>query len=151
MEGAFSNTDLVYKVQESTLSQKQMQNGQVISDFRMVDTRTANGTVTGVRQKVMDYIFYSAVTGTAGPNTANCTSMCGQGIFSQKCCASVNLWNRAQTRGDFFYVCVDKSLAAADMTMNVSKTYVAITCVESGSMRLVGLTVSALLALVSAM
>ena len=117
----------------------------------MVDTRTANGSVTGVRQKVMDYIYYSALTGSAGPNTANCTTMCGQGIFSQKCCASVNAWNRDQTQGDFFYVCVDQSLAATDMTMNVANYDVAITCVESGSMRLVGLTVSALLALVSAM
>ena len=96
----------------------------------------------------MDYIHYSALTGKAGSNMGSCTQECGKGLFSQKCCAGLNA--QQGDSKEFWYACIDRSLAAADMTMNVANYSVNIKCVESGSMKIAGLTASALLALVSA-
>jgi len=141
-----------------TQSQKQYQNGQLISDFRMVETRNKFNTtgdafkISNIRQKVMDYIYYSVIQGERVPanSAGSCASMCGKGIFAQKCCASVNAWNYDMSKKDFWYVCVDRSVAPGDMTMNVADYNVQIKCVQSGSMKLVA-AASALLALVSTM
>ena len=75
----------------------------------------------------------------------SCTQECGKGLFKQKCCAGVN------AGPEFWYACVDRSIAPADMTMKIANVDVKITCVESGSMKMAGFTASALLALASAM
>ena len=116
------------------------------SDFRMVETRTSSGRVYGVRQKVMDYIYFSAITGKSEDGKmGSCTEECGKGIFSQKCCAGVN------AGPEFWYACVDRSIIPGDMKMNIANIDVKMTCVESGSMKMAGLTASALLALASVM
>ena len=54
-----------------------------------------------------------------------------------------------QYDGQFFYACINQSVAAADMTMNIMNANVNVRCVESGAKKLIGLTVSSILALVS--
>ena len=117
----------------------------MVSDFRYVETRQKSGKVTGIRQKVMDYIYFSAIGGDKPEGMGSCTQECGKGIFSQKCCAGVN------AGPEFWYACVDRSVIPGDMKMNIMNIDVKITCVESGAMQIAGLTASALLALASAM
>lgn len=99
----------------------------------------------------MDYLFYSVVQGKGVPNgqVGTCADTCGQGIFKQKCCASLTASRGNQS--DVWYACVDQSLAAADMTMNIMGNSVNVTCVQSGAMRIAGVTMAAALALVSTM
>jgi hypothetical protein len=49
------------------------------------------------------------------------------------------------------YACLDRSTADYDITMKIAEFDVKVTCVDSGSIRIGGLTISALLALASAM
>ena len=121
----------MYEAEQVTMSQKQSQNGNVISDIRFVTTKTKGGNeAMGMRQKIMDFLYYSAVQGTDGDDKSSCSDVCGKGIFSQKCCASV------VTGPEYWFVCVDRSITAADMTMNVAGANVAITCVESKAMKI---------------
>jgi len=100
----------------------------------------------GVRQKVMDYIQWSILAGDKPEKMGSCTEECGKGVFAQKCCAGIN------AGPEFWYACVDRSIIPGDMTMNIANVDVKITCVESGSMKMAGLTVaSTLLALASVM
>lgn len=113
----------------------------------------------------MDYIFYSVVTGTNVPVGQNgtCTDSCSKGLNQQKCCASVYTsfedtcddcvgddYER-NTISDYWYACVDKSLAAVDMTMRIAGHEVTIACVESGAMRVAKVAMTAALALFSIM
>jgi hypothetical protein len=67
----------------------------------------------------------------------------------QKCCATINTWNRSNTKRDFWYACIDQSVApGADMTMNVADYDVSITCVDSGAKQLVMMAVSVVSALI---
>jgi hypothetical protein len=61
---------------------------------------------------------------------------CGRGVFRQKCCGSITAWNTDKTQKDFWYAFIDKSVAAADVDMNVAHYDVAIQCVDSGTKRL---------------
>ena len=123
----------------------QYMNGEMASDSRFVEVRTKNGTVTGIRQKVMDYIYFSAITGSQDALPGSCATNCGKGIFSQKCCAGI------KAEGDAWYACVDRSFAPGDMTMTVANVDVNIKCVESGAIKMAGLTASAILVLASTM
>jgi len=93
----------------------------------------------------MDYFYFSTIGGDKPDGMGSCTEECGKGIFAQKCCAGVN------AGPEFWYACVDRSIIPGDMTMNIANVDVKVTCVESGSKKLVGLTASALLVLASAM
>jgi len=103
----------------------------------------------------MDYIYFSTYTGQKGENFGTCAQECGKGLFAQKCCASITTTGGTIGGGkkdpDFWYTCIDRSMGASDMTMNIANNSVNIKCVDSGSMRIAGLTVSALLALASTM
>ena len=77
------NGDKLVDVAETTMSQKQTQNGNVVSDVRYVTTFTAGETIRwGFRQKVMDFFYYSVVQGSQGDTIQSCTDKCGKGIFS---------------------------------------------------------------------
>jgi hypothetical protein len=119
----------------------------------MVETYngTNYSTKNGIRQKIMDYIFYSVVQGKNVPSdqVESCADGCGAGLFKQKCCASFTAVMGPTT--DYWYACVDQSLAAADMTMNMMGANVAITCVESSAMKVAGVAMTATLALISIM
>ena len=57
--------------------------------------------------------------------------------------------DQAQTQREFWYACVDQSLAAADINMNIAGMSVAINCVNSGASRITALTAGAVLAAAS--
>jgi hypothetical protein len=100
--------------------------------MRFVETRNRDGSsAMGMRQKIMDFIYYSVVQGTEGDTKQSCSDVCGRGIFSQKCCATL------QAGPESWYACLDRSMAAADMTMNVAGMEVDVTCVVgSGAMKI---------------
>ena len=129
------------------MTNDQYMNGELTSSSRYARVNDKNGNeVTGIRQKVMDYIYFAAVTGRQGKDgSGSCATSCGKGIFSQKCCAGI------KAEGEYWYACVDRSLAPGDMTMNVAGAEVNIKCVESGAMNMAGLTASAILVLASTM
>ena len=97
----------------------------------------------------MDYIYFSALSGRVSKDMGSCIEECGKGIFSQKCCASIDV-KKIHSK-EFYYACVDRSIAPGDMSMKIDGFDVKITCVESGSMKMAGFTASTLLALASAM
>ena len=114
------------------MSQKQSQNGNNINDMRFVTIRNKDGSMaTGMRQKIMDFIYYSVVQGTEGDSKESCSDVCGRGIFSQKCCATL------KAGPENWFACLDRSMAAADMTMNVMGMEVDVACVVgSGAMKM---------------
>jgi hypothetical protein len=116
-----------------------------------VDNISYNGgNANGIQQKIMDYIHYSAFTAENAPkDMGRCTDVCGKGLFKQKCCAGITAQRNSSK--EIWYACVDRSLAAADMTMNIANFDVNITCVQSGANKIVAITASAILALVGAM
>ena len=121
--------------------------------------------ITSVRQSIMDYFYYAIVHGEdVSNNYGNCSATCGQGLFKQQCCGEFSTvkqnwrYNRDDKRvnlpdtKDVFYVCINQSIAAADMTLNVMDVSVGVTCAQntmSGAMRLVSASALTLLAFVA--
>ena len=80
----------IFSVEQTVMSQKQSQNGNNVVDGRFVKTKTKDGqNKMGFRAKVMDFFYYAMVQGTAGDTKESCSDVCGRGIFSQKCCATI--------------------------------------------------------------
>ena len=100
-----------------------------------------------IRQKVMDYIYYSVLVGQGSTQAmGSCAKECGKGLFKQKCCAGIDAWmDQAQTEREFWYACVDQSLAATDVSMNIANMSVTINCVNSGASQITALTMGAVL------
>ena len=134
-----------------------MQNGALMSNFTKElkwykgSSQENRAFIKNYRQKVMDYIYYSVLVGDGSTQAfGSCAKECGQGLFKQKCCAGIDAWmDQAQTQREFWYACVDQSLAAADINMNIAGISVAINCVNSGASRITALTAGAVLAAAS--
>jgi hypothetical protein len=121
-----------------------------------------------VRQKIMDYFYYAVVQGEGiATSYGDCAATCGQGLFKHQCCGeftTINTGRMEYMNGnytqkvlqpdskDVFYVCINQSVAAADLSMNVMDVNVSVKCAEgtmSGAMRLVSASVLTLLAFVA--
>jgi len=122
-----------------------------MSDFRMVSVNNGTSTISTIRQKVEDYLYYAIYQGERVNATdfGNCTAECGQGIFQQKCCAGITAWNGAKTQRDFWYACVNMSVAGADYSANIANYDVKIDCVQSGGKRLTAYVIGVIVSMVA--
>ena len=126
-----------------------------------------SGTIQVVRQKVMDFFHYAIIQGSGLNSTqaynGTCASTCGKASFSQKCCAEMTMKNKSWVEAnngnmiqtevtDMTLVCINQSVAAADMSMNIAGAQVSLKCQEntmSKAMRLVSAGAVAFLTYVS--
>jgi len=158
----------MYHMGQSSYSQVQSQNGQVVSNFYMQESNApmGSGKMQVVRQKIMDFFHYAIIQGTGLNSTqvynGTCASTCGQASFSQKCCAEMtmvnknwvndnNNWKQVE-QADMTLVCINQSVAAADMSMNIAGAQVSLKCQEntmSKAIRLVSASAAAFLTYVS--
>lgn len=133
-------------------TQKQYENGQLMSDYMMTEIRTkGGGKLTAMRQKIQDYLYYAVLQGERinATNYGNCTAECGKGAFAPKCCAGVTAWGDDEQEKDFMYVCMNRSMAETDMTMSIAEFDVNIQCVESGAKKLAMIGISIIAAMIS--
>jgi len=82
-------------------------------------------------------------------DVGSCAQECGKGAFVQKCCAGITMW-RTDYKGvkerEFTYLCVDQSVAAANINMNIGDMTANISCVDSGAKKLAMAVFSVLVA-----
>lgn len=121
-----------------------------------VSANATYGRVVSIRQKIMDFFYYAVVDGQdVNQSYGTCQQTCGKGVFKQKCCAEVsqkrtiNYEKGPFKSKDFWYVCINQSVAAANLDMNIADYSVSVKCVESGARRLVSIATTALLAYIA--
>lgn len=102
--------------------------------------------------KFMDYFTYALVEGGQMNSTdeGTCFDECGSGKWSDKCCATVKLYQPRSDIVDYQYHCINKNIAGADMLVQLDDFEVSLSCEDkySGSKQLVATITAGALALI---
>jgi hypothetical protein len=81
----------------------------------------------------MDFFYYAIVAGDNLNKNYNstCQDTCGNGLFKEKCCAEVSyeIKNYEDEKfKDLWFVCINQSVAAAEISMKIADTDVSLKC-----------------------